>query len=78
MAAAERIKALITEQLGVNASQVTDEADLINDLGADSLDVVELTMTLEEEFGFSITDDEMEGCNTVGEAIRLVESKQDA
>lgn len=78
MAAAEQVRELIVGQLGVTAGQATDEARIIEDLGADSLDVVELTMTLEEQFGFEITDDEMESCSTVGDAIKLIESKQDA
>jgi acyl carrier protein len=70
---AERVKEIIVEQLGVNAEQLVPEAKFVEDLGADSLDTVELVMALEEEFGKEIPDEEAEKLTTVGEAIAYVE-----
>lgn len=72
---APRVRALITTQLAVDEDAVTDEACLIDDLGGDSLDIVELIMTAEETFGCEITDDEADELKTVGDAIRLIEGK---
>ena len=71
-----RIKDIIVEQLGVNPDQVTPEAKFIEDLGADSLDTVELVMALEEEFGSEIPDDEAEKLTSVGDVIRYIEEQQ--
>ncbi len=71
----EVIKILISDKLGVDESEVVDDAHLTNDLGADSLDTVELIMLVEKEFGITLADDECEKVNTVGDAIRLVKSK---
>ncbi len=71
-----RVKEIIVEQLGVTADQVTPEAKFIEDLGADSLDTVELVMALEEEFGQEIPDEEAEKLQTVGDVIKYVEEKQ--
>ena len=68
----ESVKAIIVKQLAVNADQVTPEARFIEDLNADSLDVVEITMILEKEFGITIADEEMQGFITVGDAIESV------
>ena len=65
----ERVKNIIVEQLGVEADQVKPEAQFVNDLGADSLDTVELIMALEEEFDIEIPDEKAEKIKTVGEAI---------
>ncbi len=73
MALEERIKEIIVEQLGANASEVTPEALFVDDLGADSLDTVELVMALEEEFDIEIPDEDAEKITTVGEAIKYVE-----
>ena len=70
---AERVREIIVEQLGVNAEQVVPEAKFVEDLGADSLDTVELVMALEEEFGAEIPDEEAEKLTTVGEAIAYIE-----
>ncbi|MBN2406751.1 MAG: acyl carrier protein [Elusimicrobia bacterium] len=70
----ERVKEIIVEQLGVEASEVTEEASFINDLGADSLDTVELVMALEEEFDQEIPDEEAEKLDTVGKAIEYIKS----
>ena len=72
----QRIKDIIIEQLGVTADQVTPEAKFIEDLGADSLDTVELVMALEEEFGLEIPDDEAEKLQSVGAVIKHVEDSQ--
>ena len=72
---ADKVKAIVVEQLGVNEDQVTPEAKFVEDLGADSLDQVELVMALEEEFGADIPDEEAEKLTTVGDAIAYVESK---
>ncbi len=74
-AVADRVRAIIAEQLGVKVEEVTDGASFIEDLGADSLDTVELVMALEEEFGVEIPDEDAEKMNSVGEAIKYIESK---
>ena len=70
-----RVKEIIVEQLGVNADQVTTEASFIDDLGADSLDTVELIMAFEEEFGAEIPDDDAEKLTSVGKVIEYLKSK---
>jgi len=74
-AVADRVRAIIAEQLGVKLEEVTDAASFIEDLGADSLDTVELVMALEEEFGIEIPDEDAEKMASVGEAIKYIESK---
>lgn len=71
----EKVKSIIAEQLGVKQEEVTSEASFIDDLGADSLDTVELVMALEEEFGVEIPDEEAEKITTVGAAIKYIEDK---
>jgi len=73
---ADKVKKIVVEQLGVNEDQVTEDAKFIEDLGADSLDQVELVMALEESFGAEIPDEDAEKLTTVGEAIKYVEGKQ--
>ena len=68
----QKVKDIIVEQLGVKKEQVTEEASFIDDLGADSLDTVELVMALEEEFNIEIPDEEAEKIRTVGEAIGYI------
>lgn len=75
MALADKVKEIIVEQLGVNAEQVTPEASFIEDLGADSLDTVELVMAFEEEFGAEIPDEDAEKLTTVGAVIEYLKSK---
>ncbi len=75
MAAADKVKAIIAEQLGVKPEEVTPNSSFIDDLGADSLDTVELVMALEEEFGIEIPDEDAEKMTTVGEAIKYIEEK---
>lgn len=70
----QRIKKIVAEQLGVNESEVKNESSFVNDLGADSLDTVELVMALEEEFECEIPDEQAEKINTVQEAIDFVAS----
>lgn len=72
---ADKVKEIVVEQLGVSEDQVTPEAKFIEDLGADSLDQVELVMALEEEFGADIPDEDAEKLTTVGDAIKYIESK---
>ncbi len=68
----ERVKEIIVEQLGVEAGQVTDKAKFVDDLGADSLDTVELVMALEEEFSLEIPDEDAEKITSVGDAISYI------
>ena len=70
----EKVKSIIVEKLGVEASEVTPEASFTNDLGADSLDTVELIMEFEKEFSVSIPDDQAENIQTVGQAIAYLEN----
>lgn len=70
---ASRVKAIIVDKLGVDESEVAPEASFTNDLGADSLDTVELIMEFEKEFNIGIPDDQAENINTVGEAIKYIE-----
>ena len=71
----DRVRAIIAEQLGVKLEEVTDAASFIEDLGADSLDTVELVMALEEEFGIEIPDEDAEKMVTVGDAIKYIDTK---
>ncbi len=71
----DRVRAIIAEQLGVKLEEVTDSASFIEDLGADSLDTVELVMALEEEFGVEIPDEDAEKMVTVGDSIKYIEQK---
>ncbi len=68
----ERVKKIVVEQLGVKEEQVTPQASFVDDLGADSLDTVELVMALEEEFECEIPDEEAEKINTVGQAVDYI------
>ncbi len=72
----QRVKNIIVEQLGVNADQVTPAAKFIEDLGADSLDTVELIMALEEEFNIEVPDDQAEKLLTVGDVTKYIEENQ--
>jgi acyl carrier protein len=69
-----RVKEIIVEQLGVDASEVNPQASFVNDLGADSLDTVELVMALEEEFDVEIPDDQAEKIQTVGQAVDYIKA----
>jgi acyl carrier protein len=73
---AERVKKIVVEHLGVEADKVTEEASFIDDLGADSLDIVELVMAFEEEFGVEIPDDAAEKITTVKDAIDYIDQNQ--
>ena len=75
MAVVDKVKSIISEQLGVEPEEVTPGASFIDDLGADSLDTVELVMALEEEFGIEIPDEDAEKMSTVGDAIKYIEEK---
>jgi len=75
MATEEKVKGIIAEQLGVKVEEVKPESSFVDDLGADSLDTVELVMALEEEFGIEIPDEDAEKLNSVGDAINYIESK---
>jgi acyl carrier protein len=73
----DKVKDIIVEQLSVNPEQVTTEAKFIEDLGADSLDVVELVMAFEEQFGVEVPDEDAEKLMSVGDVIKYIEEKQD-
>ena len=72
---ASKVKKIVADHLGVDEAKVTEEASFIDDLGADSLDTVELVMAFEEEFGSEISDGDAEKILTVGDAIKFIESK---
>ena len=72
---ASKVKKMVTDHLGVDELKVTEEANFVDDLGADSLDTVELVMAFEEEFGSEISDSEAEKILTVGDAIKFIESR---
>ncbi len=74
----ERVKKIVVEHLGVEAAKVNDGASFIDDLGADSLDIVELVMAFEEEFNVEIPDDAAETIQTVGDAIKFLEKNKAA
>jgi acyl carrier protein len=74
----EKVKKIVSEQLGVEAAEVKPEASFANDLGADSLDTVELVMALEEEFGIEIPDEAAEGIATVQDAVDFIKEKSAA
>lgn len=69
----DKVRAVIVDQLGVEEDDVVEDASFVDDLGADSLDIVELVMALEEEFGISIPDEEAESIKTVGDAVAFIE-----
>ncbi|MDA1051940.1 MAG: acyl carrier protein [Planctomycetota bacterium] len=74
----ERVIDIVAEQLGVDKEKISTETSFVNDLGADSLDTVELVMELEEEFDINIPDDAAEKIQTVGQAIEFIEKSQDS
>ena len=78
MAVADKVKSIIVEQLGVDEEEVTPDASFVDDLGADSLDTVELVMAFEEEFGCEIPDDAAEQIQTVGDAVKFLEQHASA
>ena len=71
----DRVKKVTCEELGVSENEVTDKASFVDDLGADSLDLVELVMAFEEEFGVDVPDDDAAGLKTVGDAVSYIEKK---
>ena len=75
MAVADQVKKIIVEQLGVDEEEVTPDASFVDDLGADSLDTVELVMAFEEEFGIEIPDEDAEQLQTVGDAVKYLQGK---
>ena len=77
MAIEDKVKEIIVEQLGVSADEVVNEASFIDDLGADSLDIVELVMAIEEEFSIEVPDDDAEKMQNIGDVVAYVEEKSD-
>ena len=73
----EKLTRIVREHLGVEENKIVDDANFIDDLGCDSLDIVELTMAVEEEFGIEVRDDEAENAGTFGQMVALVEEKTD-
>ncbi len=73
----EKLRAILVDQLDVDEDAVTMESSIIDDLGADSLDVVDMVMSLEEEFDIEIPDEEIEGMKTVGDIVKFIEAKND-
>ena len=78
MSAQERVSEIIVEQLGVSAEEIKPEASFIDDLGADSLDIVELVMAMEEAFDIEIPDDDAEKLQTIGDAMSYVKERMEA
>ncbi|MFO7803695.1 MAG: acyl carrier protein [Desulfovermiculus sp.] len=78
MAVLEKIKNIVAEQLDVAESEVVPEANFVDDLGADSLDLTELIMAMEDEFGLEIDDEEAQNLRTVNDAIKYIQSRQAA
>lgn len=76
MADVEKVKEIVAEQLGVDESEITEASSFVDDLGADSLDTVELVMALEEEFGIEIPDEDAEKISTVKDAITYIEEHE--
>lgn len=72
----EKVQKIIAEQLGIDKEEITEESQIVDDLGADSLDVIELLMMLEEEFDIEISDEEAEKLSTVGEIVEYVKCNQ--
>ena len=75
MAVADKVKSIIVEQLGVDEEEVTPDASFVDDLGADSLDTVELVMAFEEEFSVEVPDEDAEKLQTVGDVVKYIEEK---
>ena len=73
----ETIRGFLAEQLGVEPQTITMDSDLLNDFDADSLDIVDMVMTLEDEFGIEVPDDAIESLHTVGDVVRFVDSHLD-
>jgi acyl carrier protein len=74
----QRVNSIVGEQLGVEAADLVPEASLLDDLGADSLDVVELVMALEEEFGIEVPDDDVENIRTIRDIVEYIEARAEA
>lgn len=72
----DKVKELVAEQLGINKETITAESNIIEDLGADSLDVIEMLMTLEEEYGITISDEKIGQIKTIGQIVDLIEECQ--
>lgn len=70
----EKVKSLIADQLGISESDITEESSLVNDLGADSLDIVQMLICLEKEFGIVFGDDEIKTIKTVGDAVKFIDT----
>ena len=75
-AVSDKVKSIIVEQLGVDEEEVTADASFVDDLGADSLDTVELVMAFEEEFGVEVPDEDAEKLQAVGDVVKYIEDKQ--
>ena len=72
----EKVKEVVAEQLGISQEEITKESNIIEDLGADSLDVIEMLMTLEEEYGIAVPNDKINQVKTIGEVVELIEDLQ--
>ncbi|HHT83818.1 MAG: acyl carrier protein [Christensenellales bacterium] len=70
----EKVKSLIAEQLGISEEDITEESSLVNDLGADSLDIVQMLISLEKEFGIIFGDEEIKAIKTVGDAVKFIDT----
>ena len=70
----DKVKKLVADQLGISEKEITENSHIIDDLGADSLDVIEMLMTLEEEYGITIPDDKINQVKTIGQIVELIET----
>ena len=71
----EKVRSIIAEQLGIKTEAISKESDVINDLGADSIDIVQLLMAMENEFGVTVSEDDADNLKTVGDIVSLIDSK---
>lgn len=75
MSVFEQLQQIIADQTGIEIAEITEDKDIIKDLGCDSLDIVEMLMTVEEKYGFEVDDSDVEGLSTIGDVVKYIEQK---